>query len=377
MLNFSIQRTFSVAEKEMLKLIRNTALLAMLVAVPLLQVIIYGEAINLEPKHISTAVLNVDHSPFTQRFLHAMEQSQFFQINYFPQTEAQALELIKTGKVKFILQFPTDFTRELIRGNRPSILLQADATNPVAISQAISVVDGLSKSVFDDFFIGPLQHLKRPQASFDVNVQLMYNPNRVTIFLLAPNLIGIILTFVMTTLTSTSLVEESTQGTIEALLNTPLKRAEILIGKISPYILVGYLQMATLLIALVNLYHLPIQNNIWTLFIATLPFIMANLMVGLVMAAVSKDTLQASQINAFYQLPSVLLSGFVFPFDGMPKWAQVIGNLLPVSHYMRITSGVLLKNYNWQDVWLEMWPIILFFLVMLILGTLLFKKTLH
>lgn len=355
---------------------RDKATFAMIVGIPLIQLILFGFAINLNPEHLPTAIVGNDHSAFTRRILTSMQNSTYFQFVAPETTEAEAHDLLKKAKVQFVVNFPPHFSRDLVRGDKPQLLLEADATDPAATSRAVSVFTSLADTVFKQEMVGSLDYLKDVPSVYQPVVHSIYNPLAITAYNIVPGLLGVVLTMTMVMITALVITREFERGTMENLLATPLKPLEVMIGKVIPYIMVGYLQVSLILFFAATLFHVPMQGSILLLLLLCLPFIAANLAVGLTFSTIATNQLQAVQGAMFFFLPSLLLSGFMFPFRGMPEWAQFLGNLLPLTHFLLIVRGILLKGNGFFDVWREIIPILCFMVVMMFVGMKRYRQTL-
>lgn len=355
---------------------RTPAVVALLLLFPIIQIILFGYAINVNPKHLPTAVINYDNSQFTRKFISALQNTQYFSITDNNISEDEVKSKIKNGKILFALHIPSDFTYQLIRDEKPHMLIEADGTDITSINLAVATINQLVPRVFQREFTGSLNRLQSKEPSFNVNIHRLYNPNIETTLFIVPGLIGLILTLSLSMVTSGAVVIEKENFTIETILNSTISKYEYIAGIIIPYTIIGYLQMSFIIIVAVILFAMPIYGNLYMLYIAALPFILGNLMVGLMASSVAKNLLEAQQYVIFYFLPSVLLSGFMFPFYGMPGWAQTIGNVLPLTHFLRITRGVLIKEFNWYDIWINLWPTIIFLFVASLIALMAHKKSL-
>ena len=348
----------------------------MIVGIPVLQLVLFGDAINSDPKHLPSAVLAADRSEFTRSIVAALKNSDYFDFVAEARDERDAERLIALGKVQFVLTIPEGFTRALVRGERPAVLLEADATDPLATSNAISAVNQLAQGALARDLTGPLAPLAAPPGPLEVRVHARYNPEAVTQYNIVPGLMGVILTLTMVLMTGLAITRETERGTMENLLATPATPLEVMTGKIVPYVLIGLVQV-TLILALARwLFHVPMLGDLAVLYSTVLLFIAANLTLGLTFSALARNQLQSMQMAIFFFLPSILLSGFMFPFRGMPAWAQTIGEALPLTHFLRIVRGVLLKGNGFADVAHETWPIAVFMLVVIAAGLRFFKSTL-
>ena len=375
-IKFSWLRLWAMIIKEFIQMKRDTATFGMIVMIPLIQVIIFGYAINSDPKHLTTALLVHDNSQFTRIFIKGMENTNYFDFTYFPKTEREAGELLAEGKIQFVLNIPTDFTRELIRNHHPTILLEADATDPAATSKAIAAIEDLPRTVFNRQFRGELSYLRTMPPAVNVEVQAKYNPAGITQYNIVPGLLGVVLTMTMTMITAIAITRERERGTMENLLATPIQPLEVILGKIIPYVFVGYIQITLILLFARFLFAVPMLGSLALLYGLALPFIAANLAVGLTISTLTKNQLQAVQMTTFFFLPSILLSGFMFPFAGMPIWAQRIAEVLPLTYFLRIVRGILLKGNGWFELWPNVWPIFMFLIAVVILAVMRYQRTL-
>lgn len=378
MIYFSWVRLSAIIYKEFIQMLRNRTSFAIIIGIPIIQLILFGFAVNNDPKHLPTAIVSADHSNFTRSFIQGLVNTDYFEIIGTANSEEEATNWLRTGKTLFVLNIPSTFSRDLIRGNKPSLLLEADATDPVTAGNALSAVNVLQQSVlqYDLRGLNYLYNTTKTTSPFDVRIHLLYNPNINTQYNIVPGLMGVILTMIMVMITATAITRERERGTMENLLATPVQPSEVMIGKVLPYIIVGYLQVFLILGIAHPLFHIPVFGSIGLLLLITFPFIAANLAVGLLFSTIAQNQLQATQTTTFFFLPSILLSGFMFPFRGMPEWAQWIGQVLPLTHYLRIVRGILLKGNGWVQIWPDLWPILLFLVVIVLLGIKRFHRTL-
>jgi ABC-2 type transport system permease protein len=258
---------------------------------------------------------------------------------------------------------PPDFSRQLLRGEHPVVLLAADATDPAASGNALSALNAISRQVAARDLNGSLRALQTTEAPFEIRTQRRYNPEGISRYNIVPGLIGVILTMTMVMMTALAMTRERERGTMENLLATPVRPIEVMVGKIAPYILIGYVQVAVILVAARLLFDVPMVGSLWLLSAALIVFIAANLAVGFTFSTIAKNQLQAMQLTFFFFLPSMLLSGFMFPFRGMPDWAQAIGEVLPLTHFLRIVRGIMLKGNGFAEIASDVWPMALFMLV--------------
>jgi ABC-2 type transport system permease protein len=341
-----------------------------------IQLLLFGFAINSDPRHLPTAILLADHGPQGRTILHAMKNSTYFDFVRQVSTEEEGRELLAQGRVQFVVNIPENFSRDLLRGDRPAILLEADATDPAATGVALGSFGSVITSALRNDFKGPLAFLANSPGPIDLRIHALYNPETNTQYNIVPGLMGVILTMTMIMITGLAITRERERGTMENLLSMPTRPSEVLIGKIVPYILIGYVQVALILLAAKMLFAVPMLGSITLLLVVALVFIAANLAMGITFSTIAKNQLQAMQMTFFVFLPSILLSGFMFPFRGMPQWAQTIGEVFPLTHFLRIVRGILLKGNGLHDVLLELWPIALFAAIMLTIGVKRYRQTL-
>lgn len=373
---FSLARFWAMVVKEFVQMRRDRLTFGMMIGIPLIQLILFGFAINSDPKHLPAAVLLGDNGPQGRTLLYAIKNSGYFDFVREAKTESEGRDVLARGEVQFVINIPENFTRDLLRGERPAILIEADASDPAATSNAIGSLRTLLNTALKNDLKGPLAFLAATEGPVDLRVHALYNPEAITQYNIVPGLMGVVLTMTMVLITGLAITRERERGTMENLLSMPARPFEVLTGKIIPYILVGYIQVGLILIAARVLFRVPMVGNIGLLLVVALVFITANLAVGITFSTVAKNQLQAMQMSFFFFLPSILLSGFMFPFRGMPGWAQVIGEILPLTHFLRIVRGVLLKGNSFEDFALELWQIALFALVSLAIGVKRYRKTL-
>jgi ABC-2 type transport system permease protein len=373
---FSFQRLRGIISKEFLQMRRDRLTFAMMLGIPLLQLTLFGYAINSDPRHLPTAVLMADHGAQGRTLLYALKNSTYFDFVREVKTEDEGHDLLARGQVQFVINIPQNFSRDLLRGDRPTLLVEADATDPAATGIALGSLEPLFDVALQNDLKGMLTPLAATSGPIDLRVHSLYNPEVITQYNIVPGLMGVILTMTMVMITGLAITRERERGTMENLLSMPTRPSEVLIGKIVPYILVGYIQVAVILVAAYFLFHVPMQGSILLLAIVAFVFIVANLAMGITFSTIAKNQLQAVQMAFFVFLPSILLSGFMFPFRGMPHWAQTVGEVFPLTHFLRIVRGILLKGNNVIDVSLQLWQIVLFAVIVLAIGIKRYRQTL-
>jgi ABC-2 type transport system permease protein len=373
---FSVARLWAIIVKEFTQMRRDRLTFAMMLGIPLLQLTLFGYAINSDPRHLPTAVLLADDGPQGRTLLHALKNSTYYDFTRQVHSETEARDLLARGQVQFVVNIPQNFSRDLLRGDRPIVLIEADATDPSATGIALGSLGPLLGTALANDLKGPLAFLNATPGPIDLRVHALYNPETVTQYNIVPGLMGVILTMTMIMITGLAITRERERGTMENLLAMPTRPAEVLVGKITPYILIGYIQVAVILIAARVLFHVPMHGSIPLLLVVALVFIAANLAMGITFSTIAKNQLQAMQMTFFVFLPSILLSGFMFPFRGMPHWAQVIGEVFPLTHFLRIVRGILLKGNGLADISRELWAIALFAVIMMTIGIKRYRQTL-
>ena len=373
---FSLVRFCAMVVKEFIQMRRDRVTFAMMVGIPLIQLVLFGFAINSDPKHLPAAVLLADHGPQGRTLLHAIQNSEYFDFVRQVETESEGHEVLARGEVQFVVNIPENFTRDLLRGERPAVLVEADATDPAATSNALDSLGTLLDTALENDLKGPLAFLAGTEGPVELRIHARYNPEAITQYNIVPGLMGVVLTMTMVMITGLAMTRERESGTMETLLSMPTRPFEVLIGKIIPYILIGYVQVGLILIAARYLFHVPMVGDLGLLLAVVLVFIAANLAVGITFSTVAQNQRQAIQMSFFFFLPSLLLSGFMFPFRGMPHWAQIIGELLPLTHFLRIVRGILLKGNGLEEVAPQLWQIALFAAIALTIGVKRYRQTL-
>jgi len=373
---FSWSRWLAIVLKEFIQLRRDRLTFGMIVGIPVVQLLLFGFAINSDPKHLPTAIINQDRSEFSRSIVAALNNSSYFQFRRELTDEAAAERALAEGDVQFVINIPTDFSRRLLRGEKPAILVEADATDPAATGNAIAALNKLTQTALQNDLTGALQPLAQNAAPFEFRIHARYNPEAVTQYNIVPGLMGVILTMTMVLMTGLAITRETERGTMENLLATPATPLEVMTGKIIPYIFIGLIQVGLVLLLSHFVFAVPMLGSFALLLVVVLLFIAANLMVGLTFSAVAQNQLQAMQMTFFFFLPSMLLSGFMFPFRGMPEWAQWIGEMLPLTHFLRMARGILLKGNGMVEILPEVWPLLLFMAVVLAIGLKRFRRTL-
>lgn len=345
-----LMRLFAMIHKEALQLARDRLTFAMMFGMPMMQLILFGFAINNDPRGLPTAILASDQSAITRALIGAFGNTGYFAFTHQAASESEADAMLQRGDVQFIITIPGDFTRKLIRREVAQIAIEADATDPSTIGSALAAVNQAMTQTLARELSGPLSYLRGTATPVDVVLHRRYNPEGITRYNVVPGLLGVILTMTMVMMTALAVTREYERGTMENLLAMPVKPIEVMAGKIAPFIIIGGVQVLVVLVAARILFGVPFEGSIALFAVATLLFITVNLAIGFTFSTIARNQLQAMQMSFFFLMPSILLSGFAFPFRGMPGWAQVIGEALPVTHFLRIVRGLMLKAASLDQI---------------------------
>lgn len=372
----SLSRIRAIFIKELVQMRRDRLTFAIMIMVPIMQLALFGFAINTDPRNLPAAVELRDDGPLTRSFLAALKQSSYVKIVAEVRTDAEGERLLRSGKASFLIVVPENFERDFVRGDRPEILIAADATDPVAAGGLVGAV----RQIADRGFAADLDRMPRALRGaappYDIVVHRQYNPAGVTAFNIVPGLLGVILTMTLIMITSIALTRERERGTIEALLSTPVRPLEVMIGKTTPYVVVGAIQTGIVLLAARFVFAIPFAGDALALFAGVSAFILTNLMLGYLISTVAKTQMQAMQMTFFVFLPSILLSGFMFPFAAMPLWARAIGECLPITHFLRIVREVMLKGAGLRDITADLAPLFVILTVFAAAALSRFRQTL-
>jgi len=371
----SLARMFAVTRKELIQLLRDRLTFGMVVGIPIILLVLFGYAIDGDPKHLKAGIVDNDYSASSRAIVLALQNSGYYDIVNSSLTPQQGDSLLSSGGLQFVVTFPKNFERDIYRRSSPTVLVEVDATDPSAGANAISALNGIASNALINSKVNIRLQVGIAQP-FSFRLHRLYNPDGITQNNIIPGLMGVILTITMIMMTSLAVTRELERGTMENLLATPVTSFEVLLGKILPYILIGYLQVFLILLASRFLFDVPFVGKLLLLMVCVLFFILANLTVGICISSVVKNQMQAMQMTYFFFLPSMLLSGFMFPFQGMPVWARNLGELLPLTHFLRIIRGIMLKGNIFSDVWSDVYPLIIFSVLVFILGIKSYRKTL-
>ena len=367
-----LRRTGAMLLKELLQLRRDRITFATMISIPLMQLVLFGYAINTVPRDLPTAVLMQESSDVGRTILKALENTRYFKVTRRVRDEAEFDHVLEAGEVLFGVEIPANFERDLRRGDRPSLLVAADATDPVASGNALGALNQLIATAL----VNDRQIPDSVPPPFQITAHARYNPAQSSQLNIVPGLLGTILTLTMLIFTALSVTRETERGTMENLLSMPITPLEIMLGKITPYVLVGFLQAATIVLAGVVLFSVPIIGNLALLAALTTLFIATNLATGYTFSTLAQNQLQAVQMAMMYFLPNMLLSGFLFPFAGMPVWAQHVGEFLPLTHYLRIVRAIMLKGATLAELQYDTLALAGLMLVAMLIAVTRFRRTL-
>jgi ABC-2 type transport system permease protein len=357
-------------------MMRDRLTFAMAVGIPVLQLVLFGYAINTDPKGLPTALVAADTGPMASSIVATLQNTGYFKIVHEGTSESEGERLLEDGDVQFLVIIPPQFSRNVVRGEKPQLLVAVDATDPSASGNALAALSGMTAQALSRELTGPLRSLNETAAPFELVVHRRYNPEGLSRYNIVPGLIGTILTMTMVMLTGLAMTRERERGTMENLLATPVLPSEVMVGKILPYVVIGYVQLGVILGAAWLLFRIPLEGSFLLLGTMIGVFMVANLGVGFTFSTLARNQLQAMQMTFFFFLPSILLSGFMFPFRGMPEWAQWIGEVLPLTHFLRIVRGIMLKGNTVGQLLPELWPMLAFMAVAVFVALKRYRQTL-
>ena len=366
------RKTWAMLVKEFIQLRRDRVSFAMIIMIPLVQLMLFGYAINTTPHDLPTAVLLQEQNDLTRSILAALKNTKYFKVTKLPRTEAEVDDLLASGSVLFAIEIPANFERAVRRGDKPAMLIEADATDPVASGTALSALGQVLQTALQHDRDVPAQ----PVMPFEIRTHPRYNPAGLTQLNIVPGLVGTILTMTMLIFTALSVTREIERGTMENLLSMPITPVEIMLGKIVPYIMVGFVQAAMIIGIGVLLFGVPVVGSLVLLAALSTLFIATNLSIGYTFSTVAQNQLQAMQMTIMFFLPNILLSGFLFPFSGMPLWAQYVGEVLPLTHYLRIVRAIMLKGSSIGELRYDALALLVLMLIAMTIAVTRFRRTL-
>ncbi|WP_114009516.1 ABC transporter permease [Cohaesibacter intestini] len=369
---FSFSRLYALLAKEVTQMMRDRITFAMMIGIPLIQLALFGFAINTDPKQLPAALVTTSQDQFTRAMVSALEVTDYYRFDHVVSSHLEASRLMEEGRVSFIVTIPSDFSRRVLKGDHPQILIEADATDPAASSGAVSTLTTVAKQAFQR----ELGRVESDASNIDIVVHRRYNPEGITQYNIVPGLLGVILQLIMVMMTSMALTREVERGTMENLLAMPATPFEIMLGKIMPYLAVGAVQVTVVLVAAKTLFSVPFVGSLWLLLLGVFIFICSLVLIGYAISTVAGSQMQAMQMSFFFFLPSLLLSGFMFPFKGMPGWAQVIGEIFPLTHFLRLVRGIMLKGADIHAMRAPLIALLIFTIALSAIALLRFRKTL-
>ena len=373
---FSFRRLMAIITKESIQMRRDRITFAMMLGVPLMQLVLFGFAINNDPKGLPAALVTTSQDHYTRAMVSAMENTGYYRFDHVVASAQEADRLIRSGAVSFVVTVPSDFARRVQRGDHPQILIEADATDPSVASGAISTLGTVAAQALLREQSAEALAAEQSTAALEVVVHRLYNPEGITQYNIVPGLLGVILQLTMVMMTSMALTRETERGTMENLLAMPASPLEIMLGKVLPFLVVGGVQVLVVLTAAKFLFGVPFVGSLTLLLISILIFVLALVLLGYAFSTLARTQMQAMQLTFFFFLPSLLLSGFMFPYRGMPDWAQVLGEIFPLTHFLRIIRAVMLKGADLQGVATPLAALMIFVAVFTLLALARFRRTL-
>jgi ABC-2 type transport system permease protein len=370
------RRIGAILTKEFIQMRRDRLTSAIMFVMPIMQLVLFGFAINSDPRHLPTLLYLEDRSAVVRSLTAGLQNSSYFDIKGEVQSAEAGTKALQSGEVAFVVTVPAGFTRDLLRGDHPQLLIEADASDPSAASNAVGMIQQIAASALKQDLKGEWAVLAQGPAPIDIVVHRMYNPEGISQYNIVPGLLGVILTMTMVMITSIAMTRETERGNMENLLAMPARPWEVMAGKIVPYIGVGIVQTAIVLLASAYVFGVPFLGSLWLMTLGVGLFIIANLAVGFTFSTIARSQMQAMQMTFFFFLPSMMLSGFMFPFRGMPGWAQWIGQVFPLTHFLRVVRGVMLKGSDFDAMWPNIWPMLIFIAVATTIAMMRYRSTL-
>lgn len=374
--HFSPSRFFAVLVKEFIQMRRDHVTFAMMIGLPIMQLLLFGYAINTDPKYLPTLVEMADDGPVARAVVAGMANSEYFNFVGAVTSQAEGDIALRNGSASFVVVIPPDFERDIVRGLHPSVLLATDASDPTAAAGAVGAINAIVNVAIAETLTGPLQAAASVPAPFSVVVHRQFNPEGTTSTNIVPGLLAVILSMTMVMITAVAIVRESEKGTMETLIATPVRPAEVMLGKIMPYVAVGYVQTMVFLLAARVLFDVPFKGSVFAFFLGFNLYLVVNLALGFLISTLTRSQMQAMQVSFFTLLPTILLSGFMFPFAGMPGWAQVLGTGIPATHFLRLVRKVMLKGAGVADIAGDMLAISLIMAVIVTIALMRYRQTL-
>jgi ABC-2 type transport system permease protein len=375
-MRFSFARFRAVLFKEFIQMRRDRITFAMMIGVPIMQLLLFGYAINSDPQHLPTLVEMADEGPASRAILMGMQTSGYFDFGGIVTSAEEGDRALRDGTASFVVVIPPNFERDVVRGRSPDILLAADASDPAAAGGAVAAIGGIVNTAISETLSGALTYAASSRPPRSVVVHRQFNPEGQTSTNIVPGLLAIILSMTMVMITAVAIVRETERGTMETLISTPVRPGEVMLGKIAPYVFVGYVQTGVFLAAARILFDVPFLGSPFAFFVGFNLYIIVNLALGFLISTIARSQMQAMQISFFTLLPTILLSGFMFPFAGMPGWAQAIGSAIPATHFLRLVRKVMLKGAEMADIATDLWRIGLIMAVIVLIALRRYRQTL-
>ncbi|MBN9253050.1 MULTISPECIES: ABC transporter permease [unclassified Mesorhizobium] len=373
---FSFARLGALLIKEFIQMRRDRITFAMMLGVPLMQLVLFGFAINNDPKGLPTALVAMSNDQYTRAMVSALEMTGYYRFDHVVGSAAEAEALMAKGAVSFVVTIPADFARRVERDDSPQILIEADATDPSAASGAVSTLSTVASQALLRARGMQETAAENAKQQLQVVVHRRYNPEGISQYNIVPGLLGVILQMTMVMMTAMALTRETERGTMENLLAMPSSPAEIMLGKVLPYLVVGSVQVVVVLVAAKLLFGIPFVGSLALLLSSVLVFVLSLVLLGYTISTIARTQMQAMQLTFFFFLPSIMLSGFMFPYRGMPNWAQTLGEIFPLTHFLRITRAVMLKGADFNAIATEIAWLALFVVVFAGTALLRFRRTL-
>lgn len=374
--NYRSLRLWSMFKKELIVIMRDYRTYIFVLIMPFMESILFGLIIDNDARNLPTVVVTQDHSPFTESIIQAFKNSSYFNIKKIISDQAMAQKLMQSGDIKFILYIPSDFSHNLLRNEHPHLLLEGDSSNPVVVNNAFHAAVTLVPRALESLTVGPLSYLAATEYSYALDTHAKYNPSVKSQYHTLPGLLATILTISLAMVMAISITGEYEAGTMEMLLITPIRPFEVIIGKLLPNVFLGYILFFAILFVVNFIFKIPFYGSLLLLTVVAFPFIIANIALGLATSCIARTQFQAAQIAGTYTLPAILFSGFLFPRESMPDWAQGVSSLFPCTYFLRICTAIMLKGASFKDIFSDVWPIIIFAAVFLGLTYKFYRKTL-
>ncbi len=371
-----MRRLRALLIKEFIQMRRDRLTFAMMIGLPIVQLLLFGFAINTDVKHLPTAVYDQSMQQDSRDFLSALTASEYFDITEIAKSHEEINAAVESGRTKVGIVIPPDFAENLKHGRSAAVQVIVDASDSMAASSAISAAQLVGQMKSQEIMLKKLQGVsgKKVDLPLDVRIRPWYNPDFVTAFYMVPGILGVVLTMTMVMITSMAIVRERERGTLEQLIVTPVKTWELMLGKIIPYIFVGYVQATVALLVGIVVFDLPVRGSLGLLYLLTSWFIIASLALGILISTITKTQMQAMQMSFFVFLPSVMLSGFMFPREAMPQFFYWLGTLLPLTFFLQILRGIILKGVGMSVLWTQILALTIFITVVLTIAIKKFQK---